>query len=106
MMHHVKLTVRDLVREKRANPQLDIEGQLQDGAKSANVADVLNFFEEMAIAIQLEVADEETARRFFRGIVVTYYDALRGWIEKRRSERSNPRFFREIEWVWERWKAL
>lgn len=106
LMHHVKLTVRDLLREKRKNPQLDIEKQLEDPTKSANVGDVLNFFEEMATAIQLKVADDETARSFFRGILVTYYDALAGWIEKRRSERSNPRFFKEFEWLWNRWKAL
>jgi len=105
-MHHVKLTARDVVREKRKTPELDLEKELEDRTKSANVADVLNFFEEMAIAIQLGLIDEGTVRQFFRGIVVTYYDAFGGWIEKRRSERSNPRFFKEYEWLWKQWKDL
>ena len=65
---------------------------------------VLNFFEEMAIAIHLGVADEETLKRIFRTMVVGCYKDLSPWIGKRREKKKRLRIWVEFEDLYDSWK--
>ena len=71
----------------------------------ANLIDVLNLIEAMAIAVETTIADEEILKRFFRSIVLEYWHITGPFIEARRAEVNNPRLFLETEWLFQRWKV-
>lgn len=64
-----------------------------------NLLDLLNLFEVLAIAIKMNLADEEICKMFFRTIVGRYWHLGEGYIRKRRAERENSRLFQEMEWL-------
>lgn len=76
---------------------------LDDGEKWSNLIDILNFFESLGIAIRRESADTETAKQFFRHIITGYWQVFEKVIKERRAERSNPRLFIELEWLFNEW---
>lgn len=77
----------------------------EDPTRLANLLDMLNFFECLSIAVQTGVAEEDTARRFFRSISVEYWHAVEDFVRKRRAERQNTRLSQEMEWLFNRWKT-
>jgi len=68
-----------------------------------NLMDVLNFFEQMSIAIELGHADNAIARRFFKSIALHYWQITKPWIEKRRATKNNPRLICEFETLAKNW---
>jgi hypothetical protein len=68
-----------------------------------NLIDVLNFFESLSLAIQLGHVDDNIAKRFFRGLVLDFWQTARPWIETRRAARHNPRLLKEIQTLAELW---
>jgi Domain of unknown function (DUF4760) len=68
-----------------------------------NLMDVLNFFEEMSIAIQLDHVDDAVARRFFRSITINYWQMTEPWIKNRRAGKQNTRLLIEFEELAKRW---
>ncbi len=75
----------------------------QDVAE-ANLLEVLNFFEGLALGVRIGAVDGETAEDFFRTIVRRTYEHLDEWIKERRRE-GGPRVYQELEGLYERWKA-
>jgi Domain of unknown function (DUF4760) len=57
----------------------------------------------MSIAIQLDHADGEIAKRFFEAITLEYWQTSKPWIERRRAEKHNPRLFNELQTLAEMW---
>lgn len=70
----------------------------------SNLIDVLNLFEALSIGVQQNVVDDATARRFFRSLVVRYFQASEKVIKHKRAERSNTRLLCEFEALYNRWK--
>jgi hypothetical protein len=70
------------------------------------VVEVLNFFEEMCLAINEGLADEVTLMKFFRTMLDTYYSLLYNWIHKQRTDpvRPRPRAFIQFEAVAKKWQ--
>ncbi len=68
-----------------------------------NILDLLNFFEELAVAIRLGLADEEVVKRGFRGPITRTWHRTKKFVESRRSERNNARIWQELEWLSQRW---
>ncbi len=54
----------------------------EDSTRLANLFDLLNTFEALHIAIDKAVIDEDTARRFFRSIVIEYWHQTNDVIQK------------------------
>ena len=78
---------------------------LNDNAeKRVTAVEVFNFFEEMAIAVNMEFADEEIIERFFRDILLKYFDHYQYWIEQHRAARKFPSFCSELAEVVRKWK--
>ena len=73
--------------------------------KRMAVSDVLNFFEEMAIAIRAETADEEMLKRYFRTVVLKLQTRYGFWMRIHRELRKAPRYWIEIESVMEEWRG-
>lgn len=76
----------------------------QHPEQRGHIMDVLNQFEALSIAIQMNLVDDETAKRFFRSIVNEYWHATEGWTKKRRADRNNGRLLKEFEWLYDQWK--
>jgi hypothetical protein len=78
-----------------------------DHAARAIVVDIMNFFEEMSIAINEGLADEETLIKFFRDMVERYYQQFADWIERLRKDgggRPRPRVYIQLQAVVDRWQ--
>ena len=65
----------------------------------------LTFFEGMALAANQGNADDETLRKCFRGILLSYYLGLDGWIHKMQAVTNRPGLYAQIETLSNRWKV-
>ena len=69
------------------------------------VLDVLNYFEEAAVAVNLGVADEQTVRRHQESLALEYWTIFESWVTAYRDEKKSPSRYVEFETVVNRWKA-
>ena len=67
---------------------------------------VLNFFEDIAIAIENDMADESYVKNFFRGIVIGYFDGYSWLINERRKLNNEPHIYSKFESLANRWKGV
>ena len=67
-----------------------------------NLTDVFNFFEEMSVCVDRGIVDTELLRRFFRSILVAYYEAFEFWLVDR--QRGSSLIFSNIGRLYTRWK--
>ena len=98
--YHAKSKAREVLQHIEKNgpgPHDYITERLQ------NMIDVLNYFETMSIAIQIGHADEEIAKRFFREMIVDYWQISEPWIKNRRGEKKNPRLLLEFQKLAAKW---
>ena len=75
-----------------------------DLPKRMTATEVLNFFEEMAVAVNTMSADEEFLKRFSRTIVLAYWSRYSYWITEHRKRDGNSRVFVEFQKLAEAWK--
>ncbi len=104
---HAKTSGRQILNWFKEHPNGREQLQYVDADPTlrANLSDVLNVFEALAIAIDVGMIDEEVAKRFFRSIVREWWHQTESYIKARRAERDNTRLFKEFEWLFERWKT-
>jgi hypothetical protein len=97
-----------LLEKLKLKSGADIAASLSADARSDRslVVAVLNFFEEMCLAINEGLADEATLRKFFRDMLESYYGLFATWIQEQRSDNSHPRprAYVQIEQVVKRWQ--
>lgn len=102
--HHVKIAAGKVLEIKEKKGEEAVTALLyEDATFRSNVTDILNFFEEIALAIDLEVVDEDTLKRAYSGLVHLYFMALQNFIEKRRNQFTNPLISIEVENLHKRW---
>ena len=102
--HHVKMAAGKVIEIRENQDAQAVTARVtQDDTFRSNVTDVINFFEEMAIANDAKIVDEAMLRRTFRGLVHLYWMALQDFAEQRRQRFNNPRIFREVERLHQRW---
>jgi hypothetical protein len=91
---------------KKTAPEIEQMLETMGCQERTVVVGVLNFFEEVCLAINEGSADEDTLRKFFRGTVETYYSLLGEWIKKQRTDRvrPRPRAYVQFEQVAEKWQ--
>ena len=90
----------------QANSKIDVQlAYLQANPDHlANLIDLLNTFEALSIGIDRNIVHEETAKQFFRSIVIRHWHLTEGYIRNKRAERQNARLNKEFESLFERWK--
>jgi Domain of unknown function (DUF4760) len=98
--YHAKNKGREVLEyfEKNGHADCDFIKERQQ-----NLMDVLNFFEEMSIAIQLGHVDDIVAKRVFRSIAIRYWQMTEPWIKNRRAAKGNPRLVCEFETLIKNW---
>ena len=95
------LKFRDMSPDARAEYLISDENMKQKGM----VLDVLNYFEEAAVAVNLGVADEQTVRRHQESLALEYWTIFESWVTAYRDEKKSPSRYVEFETVVNRWKA-
>lgn len=69
------------------------------------ISGLLNFFEEMALAVNSKEADENIARGFFFSVSGKFYRALESQIIELRKTGNQPTAFVEYERLYRRWNS-
>lgn len=104
VFHHLKIAAGRVIEIQEKQGAEAVTDELnKDAIFRSNVTDVLNFFEEIAIAINSKIVDEKTLRRAYRGLIHMYCMALEDFVVHRRQKFSNPRLFVEVENLHKRW---
>jgi hypothetical protein len=101
--YHAKSKSREVLQHIEKNGHANHEYITE---RLQNMMDVLNYFETMSIAIDIGHADEKIVKRFFRGMVVEYWQVAEPWIKNRRAEKKNPRLLCEFEKLASRWGQI
>jgi hypothetical protein len=76
----------------------------KDADLRIEVAEVLNFLEEMALCIRREFICEDLAYDFYRSIVIQYCEIFGVWIAQLRDEKKNDKLYKELTDLYDRWK--
>jgi hypothetical protein len=102
----IKANFRELIESGKAHIPDHVEELIEaDKAKRTAVVEVLNFFEELAIAVHTGVADNDTLARGFRAPLNTYHATLQPWIKQHRSSKKRPTMWIELDRLVERWNS-
>jgi hypothetical protein len=104
---HDRQEWRSLQEKVKGKQPHEISSMLEAEYKDrAIVVDVFNFFEEMALAANEGLADEETLVKFYRDMVERYYAQFGDWVNKMRTDgnRPRPRVYIEFEGIVRRWQ--
>lgn len=114
-MHRARLFYLNdsLMQELRKIPHTNTEAlkawskQFDVHPARKSVILILNFFEQIAIAIEKGFADENTCREFLSTVVVQYFIAYRSFIEYRQhdSERGSATFLTNFEDLAIKWSG-
>lgn len=75
----------------------------RDLEKRITVVEILNFFEEMAVAILTEMADEKLLKRTFCIAIRKAYQRYGHWIDVHRTNRNARAYWSETQTLYERW---
>jgi hypothetical protein len=106
---YVKRSGRELIAFFRAHRGLEDQrrylGDDANADRTANLFDIFNLFEEMSIAIQTDMVDEDILKRFFRSLVLEYWHIFEAFMGARRAERNNARLLIEAEWLYRHWRS-
>jgi hypothetical protein len=74
---------------KKLEPAQTIQKLTEDAAARTVVTDVLNFFEEVAQAVNSNAADEALTQRLLGETIRDYYGTVLPWVNLRRTTRPD-----------------
>jgi hypothetical protein len=94
--------LRDLLRQAEGLPLVEDPGSVRALDRRTTIVWILNFFEEMSIAVQSGEVDETVLRDFFRTAALKTYAALEGWVKEHRP--GHPTAFTEFERLCRKWR--
>ena len=66
---------------------------------------IANFFEDIAVAVDLEKVDEIHLQKFFKTVIAESYPVLEPWIEELRKQSEQHDAFTAFERLSGRWRA-
>jgi Domain of unknown function (DUF4760) len=104
--YHCKKNGREVQAYFKAHPAIGDQLTYLDSSPElrANLMDVLNHFEALAIGIANRIVDDEIAKDFFCSMALQYWHHSEAYIRNRRAEQNNTRLFDNFEALFERWK--
>jgi hypothetical protein len=105
LFFHAKNNGRETLRRFKEKGETDHEFLKANPQHLGNLIDIMNFVELLSVSIQMGEADEPAVKRFFRGILIEYWQHAEPRVRSRRAEKANPRLFCEAEWLYNRWKS-
>lgn len=100
---------QDIIRLMREVKNLDedkkkkkISKALQDEVLRAKLVCILNFLEEMSLAVEKDAVYEEILRDFFRGIFEAYHKNFTFWLQER-SKDGAPKVYERFKDLFGEW---
>lgn len=100
-MHYNREACRK-VFELRGRPAAEVSAALD--ADKPNVVQVMNFLEELAIARENDLIDEEMIRAQFAGIVTGVWQIMQPWVNDLRAARGRPQIGEKLEALARAWR--
>ena len=102
-MFHSRDVCRQIM-DMKDKPEHERKKELNDNENlRKNVRPVLNFLEELALAVRIERTDSDLSKRMFAGIVISVYHVAEPWIKDQRLTRNRPQLWSELEWLYRKW---
>jgi hypothetical protein len=92
------------ILEKRLDPSTLVRANKDLYDKRNSVVSILNFLEEVSIAVHRKAASEGRLRDFYGAIVRNSHDQLMVWIDTERDLDGNDKYYIEFEKLAIRWK--
>jgi hypothetical protein len=91
---------------KGAQEKNTISGYIDaDPKRKANVGNLLNFLDVMALSVSTLRSDEEIAKRVFCGVVINTWGVTHDWVQHQRTARGRPQLWIELETLHKRWSV-
>ena len=97
--------VRDVCRnifEQRGKSKDELTKFIE--SNKTHAIHLLNFFEEIAYAIDNGLVDIDLMREQFRGIIIDTWQILEPWIGDRRIVRARPELWDAVQNLYDEWK--
>lgn len=101
-MYHVREVCRNIF-EKASEEDADLNKIIE--SRKTNVIHILNFFEELAIAIKYDTLDTEIVINQFGGIMKSAWSILEPWIVEYRKFRERPLMWVVLEELVNEWNG-
>jgi Domain of unknown function (DUF4760) len=98
-------TISDTFQDKGAAAVKDFLLDPKQTDQVLNVRHVLNFLEEIAMAVTHEHADEDLLHDFFAGIVKRAHEALGQWIPDHRRKTGRNTIWERFDQLYTRWET-
>lgn len=102
-MFHVRKACQDVMEMRNQDRAVVAEKVAGDQQLKNNMVHILNFLEELAVAVRTERADTAYSQRMFAGIVINVYHVLQHWIDDERTRRQRPQLWVEFRWLYDQW---
>jgi hypothetical protein len=102
-MFHLRKECRLLI-ENRSDPASILSELNGDTNRPVNVGNILNFLEELAMAVNKGRCSEEIAKGLFCGIVVNIWHSAEPWIRQQRTNRGRPQLWMELGRLYASWR--
>ncbi len=100
-MHWARDICRQLYNQKTAS-QAQVLAFIQ-GKNETNITALLNFFEEMAHAIENGLVDEGALKGQFAGHVIGAFQIAKPYVDQLRTQRARPLIWKPLEDLCMRW---
>lgn len=96
----------DILESRKLLSHITKEKLMSDKESRSAVISILNFLEEFSIAINKNIADEELAKEFFRGIFIKMNSTFQDFIYERRNKSNSGDVYINFEGAAKRWESL
>ncbi|MDJ0799800.1 MAG: DUF4760 domain-containing protein [Calothrix sp. MO_167.B12] len=101
--------VHDEINNGRFNP-LEREEKLKEyldtyPKKEQDITNVLNFLEEMSLCIHENIVDEDLLYKFYRFIVIRYWNIFEPFVRIRRQKMDNNKIYNGLEKLYLKWNV-
>ena len=99
--------VHDEINNGRFNP-LEMEEKLKEyldtyPQRIQDITNVLNFLEEISLCIQENIVDEKILYKFYRFIVIRYWNTFEPFVRNRRKKMDNQNIYNGLEKLCLQW---
>lgn len=106
--HYSRRAMHEIFETFRAVGKEAVVAELEDALnveKAMNVRHILNFFEEIAIAVRKGHVVESILEDCYKGPFVRAFNVLSDWIAVHRDRTQRHQLWEQGQWLYEKWKC-
>jgi hypothetical protein len=98
----IRRGIVDPLKLARTNPN-DVFAE-PEKTQRAQLLGLLGFFEEAALSVRMNTADEEKVRRFFQAAMTQTYYKVQGYVVRERNADNEQEYYIEFEKLVRKWE--